>query len=244
MIDVQAYLKEQSDKGYQHPYTVQLLIEKDVKLDREKLPEKFVISDPEPIENPLQIFSSALIQTWDWPEAGQVISNAKAVIEVSDIGPEALARKNRLQNFHTVIQSLLDVLNPLAIHWVPSQRIVNPQRYKEDLAEGGMLFSSAVNVRMFKIDQSDERIMDTMGLAAMGCWDLQSHFRNLDPSKMGLYLYHLAEYVFERGDVIRDGDSVEGMQPTERWRCKKEGSYVPPSRPVINVIPGEYAPTS
>jgi hypothetical protein len=244
MIDIQAYLKEQSEKGYDHRYTVQLLIENDVKLEREKLPEKFVISDPEPIEDPLQIFSSALIQTWDWPDANQVIANTKAVIEVSDAGPEALVRKERLQNFHNVIQSLLNVLNPVAIHWVPSQRIVNPQRYKEDLAEGGLLFSSAVNVRMFKIDQSDERIMDTMGLAAMGCYDLQSHFRNLDPAKMGLYLYHLAEYVFERGDVIRDGDSVEGMLPTERWRCKKEGSYVPPSRPVINVVPGEFAPTS
>jgi Domain of unknown function (DUF4261) len=54
-------------------------------------------------------------------------------------------------------------------------------------------------------------------------------------------LYHLAEYVFERGDVIRDGDTVEGMETTERWRCRKVPSYVPPSRRVINVIPGEFA---
>ena len=113
---------------------------------------------------------------------------------------------------------------------MPSQRIVDPQRYKEDLEQGGLLFSSAVNVRMFKIEQSDERIMDTMGLAGLGCLDLQSIFTNLDPGKMGLYLYHLAEYIFERGDVIRDGDSAEGIELNERWRCRKVPSYsaIPP----------------
>src|SRR5262249_38280441 len=138
----------------------------------------------------------------------------------------------------------LDVVKPVAIHWLPSQRIVDPQRYKEDLEAGGILFSSAVNVRMFRIEQTAERIMDTMGLTALGCIDLQSVFMNLEPAKMGLYLYHLAEYVFERGDVIRDGDTVEGMQPTERWRCQKLPSYVLPTRRVIDVIPGEFAPPS
>jgi uncharacterized protein DUF4261 len=244
MIDLQTYQREQSEKGYHHPYTVQLLVEKDVKLNRENPPENFVIGDPESIENPIEFFSSSLIQTWDWPDAEQAISRTKAVIEISDGTPEALPRRERLQNFHNAVLSVLAVAQPTAIHWLPSQRIVDPQRYKEDLEAGGMLFSSAVNVRMFKIEQSAERIMDTMGLTALGCLDLQSVFVNLEPSQMGLYLYHLAEYVFERGDVIRDGDTVEGMQPTERWRCQKMPSYVPPTRRVINVIPGEFAPPS
>jgi hypothetical protein len=56
-------------------------------------------------------------------------------------------------------------------------------------------------------------------------------------------LYHLAEYVFERGDVFRTGDTIEGLQPTEKWRCQKEPSYVPPTRRVISVIPGQYSPS-
>jgi len=244
MIDARAYQKEQSEKGYHYPYTVQLLLEKDIKLDREKFPEHFVISDPESIENAVEFFSASLIQTWDWPDAEQAISKTKTVIEISDGTPETLARKERLQRFHKAVSSVLEIVQPIAIHWLPSQRIVDPQRYKEDLQLGGILFSSAVNVRMFKIEQSDERVMDTMGLTALGCLDVQSVFVNLEPSKMGLYLYHLAEYIFERGDVIRDGDTVEGMQPTERWRCQKVPSYVPPTRRVINVIPGEFAPPS
>ncbi len=247
MIDAQTYQKEQSEKGYHHPYSVQLLLEKEVKLDQEKLfegsvPSQFTITEPELVENPMEMFSYALVQTWDWPDAEQAISKTKAVIEISDGAGDALARRNRLQVFHNVVQVLLEVATPIAIHWLPSQRIVDPQRYKEDLGQGGTLFSSAVNVRMFKIEQSNDRIMDTMGLSGLGCLDLQSIFTNLDPAKMGLYLYHLAEYVFERGDVIRDGDSVEGLEPSERWRCRKVPSYVPPTRRVIDVIPGQYTP--
>ena len=247
MIDAQTYQKEQSEKGYHHPYAVQLLVEKEATPDQKSLLEaslqsQFTISEPESIENPLQIFSAALIQTWDWPDAEQAISKSKAVIEITDRSTEALARKDRLQLFHNAVQAASQVVNPVAIHWLPSQRIVNPQRYKEDLGQGGLLFSSAVNVRMFKVEQCDERIMDTMGLCGLGCLDLQSYFANLDPAKMGLYLYSLAEYVFERGDVIRDGDSVEGLEPSERWRCRKVPSYVPPTRRVIDVIPGQYAP--
>ncbi len=247
MIDAQTYLKEQSEKGYHYPYAVQLLLDKGIKLDQGNLIEdsvqsQFTISESESIDNPLEIFSPALIQTWDWPDAELAISKTKAVIEITDRSAEALSRKNRLQLFHKVVLAVLQVIKPVAIHWLPSQRIIDPQRYIEDLEQGGLLFSSAVNVRMFKIEQSDERIMDTMGLCGLGCLDLQSIFRNLDPAKMGLYLYHLAEYVFERGDVIRDGDSVEGIEPNERWRCRKGPSYVPPTRRVIDVIPGQYTP--
>ncbi|MCI0618307.1 hypothetical protein L0244_35460, partial [bacterium] len=151
MIDAQTYQKEQSEKGYHYPYSVQLLLEKEVKLDQEKLfegsvPSQFTITEPELVENPIKVFSSALIQTWDWPDAEQAILRTKAVIEVSDGASDALARRNRLQLFHNVVQVLLEVAGPVAIHWLPSQRIVDPQRYKEDLGQGGLLFSSAVNV--------------------------------------------------------------------------------------------------
>ena len=66
--------KEQSEKGYHFPYAVQLLLEKEVKLEQGNLIEhslqsQFIISEPESIENPLEVFLPSLIQTWDWPDA-------------------------------------------------------------------------------------------------------------------------------------------------------------------------------
>jgi hypothetical protein len=100
---------------------VQLLLEKEVKLDQgnlieDSLQSQFVISEPESIENPLEVSLPALIQTWDWPDAELAISKTKAVIEISDRSADALARKNRLQLIHKVVLSLLEVAGPIAIH--------------------------------------------------------------------------------------------------------------------------------
>jgi hypothetical protein len=46
-------------------------------------------------------------------------------------------------------------------------------------------------------------------------------------------------YIFERGDVIRDGDTIEGMEPGEKWRCLQEEALIPPDRLVIDLDPGE-----
>ena len=39
--------------------------------------------------------------------------------------------------------------------------------------------------------------------------------------------------------VIRDGDTIEGMQPGEKWRCLQEKALIPPGRLVIDIDPGE-----
>ncbi len=281
MIDVEAYQKEQSEKGYQFPYIVQLLLETEQKLNPDRLlealrkhcgsvesmeeqpgllafahpeqlmrvkeglvPAQSMFTETELIEKPLEFFSSSLTQTWDWPDSEQVVARTKAVIGITDSFNDGLTRKTRLKLFHSVVQAALELTQPVAIHWLPSQRIVSPERYREDLGQGGQLFSSAVNVRMFKVEESNERVMDTMGLTGLGCPDVQCHFINLDPAQIGVYLYQLAEYVFERGDVFRDGDTVEGLHPKERWKCRKEPAYVSPNRRVLNVIPGQYAPPS
>lgn len=281
MIDVEAYQKEQSEKGYQVPYIVQLLLETEQKLDPDRLlealrkhcgsvepmeeqsgllvfahpeqlmrvkeglvPTQSMFTETELIEKPLDFFSSSLTQTWDWPDAEQAVARTKAVIGITDSFTDGLTRKTRLKLFHSVVQAALELTQPVAIHWLPSQRIVSPDRYREDLGQGGQLFSSAVNVRMFKVEESNERVMDTMGLTGLGCPDVQCHFINLDPAQIGLYLYQLAEYVFERGDIFRDGDTLEGLNPKERWKCRKEPAYVNPKRRVVNVIPGQYAPST
>jgi hypothetical protein len=201
-----------------------------------------VLSVPEACEKPTDTFSASLIQTWDWQEAEQIVSKVKQCITITMSFPDSLNRKDRIELVHRTVLSALDVLNPLAIHWLPSQRIVNPARYIDDLAHGGQLFSSAVNVRMFKIENSDERVMDTIGLSAFGLPDLQCHFAGLDPRQVTVYLYELSDYVFRHGDVFRDDDTIDGLQPGDKWKIRKENAYVSPTRRVIDLWPGQNAP--
>ena len=39
--------------------------------------------------------------------------------------------------------------------------------------------------------------------------------------------------------AFRDGDTIEGMEPGEKWRCLQEEALIPPARLVIDLDPGE-----
>jgi hypothetical protein len=233
--NVEPIQEESGIIGFVHPEKVTRSLEGSV-------PAQTLFTFSEISENPIDVFDASLIQTWDWQQAQDFVSRTKHVVTITDSFTNGLIRQTRLKLMHDVILSVLEISNPLAIHWIPSQRIVNPVQYKEDLTQGGQIFSSAVNVRMFKIKDTDEKVMDTMGLTGLGLPDLQCNFVGLNPAQVGIYLYQLAEYVFQRGDVFRNGDTVDGLLPEQRWRIRKQGSYIDPIRLVLDVVPGEYAP--
>jgi hypothetical protein len=71
-----------------------------------------------------------------------------------------------------------------------------------------------------------------------GLPDLQCHCHGVELPILARYLRNAATYVFSSGDVIRDGDTVAGLGPGERWRCRHREALVPPERPVIDLDPG------
>lgn len=205
------------------------------------IPVQCVFTPAEAITNPTELVQASINQTWDWPEAKEVISGCKAVVSVTDLFADRLNRQIRLQVFHGAMKAILKVRPVEAIHWLPSQRMVNPELYVKDLSEGALLFSAPVNVRMFRIENSEERIMDTMGLGAFGLPDVQCHFQNVNPTEIASLLYNYADYIFQKGDVIRDGDTIQ-VQPSDHWKCQHEMSMIEPSRIVVDVHPGKNSP--
>ena len=55
---------------------------------------------------------------------------------------------------------------------------------------------------------------------------------------MAALLANTGHYLFEQGDVIADGHTVEGLEPGRGWRCQHEDALVPPSRVVLDLDPG------
>jgi hypothetical protein len=92
-----------------------------------------------------------------------------------------------------------------------------------------------VNVRMYRISDSDEVLMDTLGLSTLLLPDLQVRYCGLDPQEVAQKLYSAAAYLLERGDVLDDGSTVGGLPVGTSWRCKKETSMMLPSRPVVTL---------
>lgn len=212
-----------------------------VRFQEGMMPAQCMFTQPEDITNPKELLGASVSQTWDWRDADEVLSHCKTVVGATDMLAGALNRRVRLQLIHGMALAFLDLVPVLAIHWLPSQRLVDPKFYREGVAQGHPLFSSAINVRMFQPEGTEHRIMDTMGLRSFGLPDLQCHFQNADPMRVGMFLYECAEFVFEKGDVIKPNDTIQGFEPSQKFRCNREMAMAEPSRLVIDIMPGEFA---
>ncbi|MCX7922002.1 MAG: DUF4261 domain-containing protein [Clostridia bacterium] len=190
----------------------------------------------------LQCYETALQQSWDWKEAKKAIDKCKYSIVISDFLSSALNYKTRVNIFKNVLFSFLKIQPCLAMHWVTSQQIVNPNKYIQNFGdeENGNPIFGILNVRLFNISNGGDgdTLMDTIGLSAIGLPDLQCHFRGLDCNEIARILYTYGRYIYENGDVIGDGHTVQGITEDQKWKCRHEVSLVKPTREVLDINPG------
>lgn len=200
------------------------------------------ISTPTPMDP--ATLGAAARQTWWWEDGRQTLDRCRHGLVISDHRAAGLPYRTRVELFQRTLVGVLEAYPALAIEWRTSQQLVSPQELVETaLADG---FSNplpgAVNVRFFRIDTADggkeEMLMDTLGLAALGLPDLQCHFRGLEPNDVSRVLYTTACYVYDHGSVLKNGDTVAGPGPQDRWRCQLEHAIAQPRRPVFDLDPG------
>jgi hypothetical protein len=153
-------------------------------------------------------------------------------------------RDHRLDRLDCFLRAVITSSPPLALHWLGSERVVEPSAYLATTRLVDRLATGFVNVRLFRVEgrRPGECVMDTLGLASFGLPDLQCHFVGLETEKVATVLYNYAGYVFEEGDVLEDGNTVEGAVPGSKWRCRHEMALVGPERPVIDFHPGPARP--
>lgn len=184
---------------------------------------------------------SALQQSWNFPDAKNVIERCTTSVLVTDLMSSTLDYQERLDLFQRVLASAVEAIPCLAIHWRQSQQIVSPDAYLQAFEESSTarFFSGAINVRFFNIsDNQGEMLMDTLGLAALGLVDLQCHFRDLNPDDVAKVLYNTGLYLYENDVVIEDGHTIQGITPDSKWKCQFEDALVEPNRVVIDLNPG------
>ncbi|QEH35969.1 hypothetical protein OJF2_45270 [Aquisphaera giovannonii] len=188
-----------------------------------------------------EIAEEDLGQSWQFPEAREVVGLCRHRLLLTDLMSSPLPPADRLGVFEDVLAGVLRVLPASAIHWRPTGQFIDPDAYLQGYDKGGAarFFAGALNVRFYNVqDAPGDVLMDTLGLGALGLPDLQCHYRGLEPGRVAAMLANTAYYVFERGDVIEDGHTVEGPAPGSRWRCRHEESLLKPSRVVLDIDPG------
>jgi hypothetical protein len=195
---------------------------------------------------------ASLAQSWGWPRAAEAAADCAASVLVTDVLATELHYLERLVLLENVLVALLEAYPAAAIHWQPTQQLVDPQEFLAAYrSAGGMVFMPGpINVRMFQAEATSasdgeplEVLMDTLGLAALGFADLQCRFRGLDPQAVSRVLYNTALYVLERGGAIDDEHTVPGIEPQSRWLCRRCDSLALPAREVLDLTP-QTDPTS
>lgn len=183
--------------------------------------------------------AAALEQTWDWPEAGAAVARCRYSVLVSELMASPFPAMVRVQAFHRVVHAMAELHTPEAIHWVTSQRVVDPRTYlSAKQTEPADEIFPVVNVRMFRVEDSDQIVMDTRGLEDLGLPDLQCRFRNLEPRAVAEVLINTGCYVIETAAVLETGHTVAGIRRTDKWRCRLGMALVAPEREVIDLDSG------
>lgn len=177
--------------------------------------------------------ADAIGHTRDWPDAARAAAKARAAVKLVD----ELPSEERLGAFVARAAAACKRLPCVAVWWLPAARLVEPRAVAAAAADGDPL-RVALNVRLFHVEEgrSDERVMDTVGMAALELPDVQCHFFALDAAAVAALLEETARYLYAEGDVIGDGDTVAGIDG-EPWSCHRELALVDPARDVVDLTP-------
>ncbi len=184
----------------------------------------------------------AMQQSWDWEQARTIVPQCRYRLSIIDFMASNLSPQARATLMHRVVLSVLELVSCDAIYWENSEHFTDPAVYQDPAQSATLdLVYGMVNFRLFKISSGGpgEMVMDSLGLHLLGLPDVQCHFVGLNPDTVASFLFNIASYLFEKGDIIHDGETVPGFDPESRWPCRHEIALVGPERMVLDIEPGE-----
>lgn len=168
------------------------------------------------------------LQTWDWEEADAVLARCPHALLVAEMFGRVHPHRDRIAAFVPALCAAIEQLSPAAV-WLPNSELVaRPQAILESRE-----LAACLNVRMFRVEGSDEVLMDTLGLHAFGLPDLQHLYVDDEPEAIARRLFNTAAYLLEHGDVIEDGNTVG--EPA--WRAAAAASLAGPERRALTLAP-------
>lgn len=194
-------------------------------------------------------------QAWHWSEAGDAVARHRAFARVrcsyvfggrkdAPLLPADYQPLPELIEVTRVARALLDIDGAIAYFNPNGECLCRPSDLDEALsrhADGAFMPQEIwANVRLVNLsDHPQWVVMDTVG---MGQLDLPDHEaccdgKVYDLSAVASFLRNAADYVFENGEVIRDGDTMDGPGNI-RWQgATFDKSLLDPPRRVIRWLP-------
>ncbi|MFD0710907.1 DUF4261 domain-containing protein [Paenibacillus sp. GCM10027626] len=211
------------------------------------MPAQTMIADVTPFEQQT-ISEMERSQFWNLPDGAALLEQCRYKILMSDFMSAGLPIKDRCSLLADWIEVAVKLFPTCAAVWIPaSGKLLLPEEIKENPYEGPSRFLQfGINIRYFNVHGTEDSLMDSLGLYAIGLTDIQYHFHTLDPNDVSRHAFNVAAYLFESEAELKDGDTMAGMRDGEMvpdifWKCHYEHALVQPAREVIDICPNEFA---
>lgn len=187
-------------------------------------------------------------QMWDCPNSEEILEECKYHVIAMDMMAFGMNYQERADMLMDYLEALMELYPTcVAVQFQTSgkmftrEKIINHQLSKES-----RFIYFAVNARFFNIQNSEDMIVDTLGMHILGLPDLQYHFHDMNPNWVVNHAYNIASYMYDHQNPIKDGDTIDGMEDGSlsqevQWICQYEQSLIQPVREVIDVCMNEYA---
>lgn len=200
--------------------------------------------------NPELIDSMAKSQFWEVENGKELLDSCKYMVCVNTMMGTALEYKQQAELLLAQVGAALDCYPECcALFASPSGKLTTPEDFRsvENEKMSVRFVRLYLNARFFKLGDTEEMIVDTLGLHAFPGSDVQVHFCQMEPDYVVSYVYSIAQYQFDNNFPIKDGETVDSIdengniQWEPQWKTQYEISIVDPKRPVLDVNCGKFA---
>ncbi len=235
-------LTSPEDGGPKPEWTVELRV---LRLDQATIGDS-PDTEASPVEGPLlrAAAEQAVQQSWWFREAGEVVAGCRHRLVLTDHLNTGFDYKRRIESLQRVLSALGSVFPAQALYWQPSAQFLEPRAALESFREDDFRnpLPGGLNVRYYEVEDSTSgepfRLMDTLGLGALGLTDLEIRFRGLDPEAVSQVLYTTALYLFENGPVLQENETIQGSGERDRWLARRGMALADPYREIWQLDPG------
>lgn len=187
-------------------------------------------------------------QFWDIYDGNAVLNQCKYELFIFDLMASVMEYKERCELLMDWLEVAVELFPECRAVWVkPAGKLFDADKIREGgIPRENRFVYYGVNARFFNIENSNDQIVDTLGLYAIGLPDIQYHFHDLDPNHVVNHAYNVASYIYDKNAPIENGETIDGiengvMDANIRWNCQYEDSLIQPGRVVLDVCPGEFA---
>src|SRR5688572_6331141 len=112
------------------------------------------VSGPRPPEG--RELAPSLQQSWWWRDAGETVKTCTHALLVAE-AERTLPHLDRYARFQELLERVVRVLEPSALHWFPTQQLIRPADFLGALREAGPRYPAlgALNVRLFAVGSGE-----------------------------------------------------------------------------------------